>query len=85
MLDNAPVYGHSLAECFKQKYAMSYEKSLLFRFCSADDDRNKIRAINYYFDFIRSGLSEAENDFYLKTKKYFGQDAFVGVHSTWYA
>lgn len=85
MLDNAPVYGYSLAECFKRKYAISYEKSLLFRFCSTDDDRNKVRAINYYFDFIRNGLSATEHDFYLKTKKYFGQDAFVGVHSTWYA
>ena len=85
MLDNAPIYSLGFADTFEQRFGMSYSRSLLYRFCSSDEDQNTVKAINYYFDTVREGLAECECRFYQKTKELYGDDAFVGVHNTWYA
>jgi len=49
------------------------------------EESARIRYINVYHEMIRNHTLKIERYFYAKVKELFGEDAFVGVHPTWYA
>ncbi len=51
----------------------------------ADDPGAQVRAINDFYDLLRARNVEIERCFYDSVKRIWGQDAFVGVHPTWFA
>jgi hypothetical protein len=59
---------------------------LLFdmRYAPADKPEVRIKAINAYFDERLKGPVTVERLFYDYAKKLFGQDAFIGCHSTFH-
>ena len=83
-LDNCPVYSRGLAAAYRKQFGADYMMDTLYRFASASDDPRRIAATNRYFKCFREGIAAAENNFYRQTKKYLGEDAFVGAHNTWY-
>lgn len=83
-LDNCPVYSRGMAAAYKEKYGEDYVTDCLYRYVSSPADPRRIAATNRYFEHLRGGIAAAENAFYRLTKQYLGQQAFVGVHNTWF-
>lgn len=84
-LDNSPIYSKNMDTMYTIHYGNPYLHDLLYRFCSSLTDPRRIRAVNRYFEWLRTGISKAENYFYDSAKKIYGRETFVGVHNTWYA
>jgi len=55
-------------------FAMSY--------CPSGHPEVRIKAVDVYWDFLRSGPSRIENEFYRYSRKVYGDKTFAGIHST---
>ncbi|MDD4107088.1 MAG: hypothetical protein PHH93_00020 [Prolixibacteraceae bacterium] len=83
-MDDCPVYSQGFAEAYREQFGTDYVIDMLYRFVSAPGDPRRIAANNRYFRCLREGIAAAENNFYQQSKQYFGEDAFVGAHNTWF-
>ena len=55
-------------------FAMSY--------CPSGHPEVRIKAVDVYWDFLRSGPLRVENEFYNYSRKVYGDKVFAGIHST---
>ncbi|MHB1452697.1 MAG: hypothetical protein ACYCYM_01910 [Saccharofermentanales bacterium] len=84
--NNSPYFSWSMQKKYCESYHRDYLEDCLNRFIgSAPDDKEQMKAINYYFEFIRKEIVRIERLFYDQGKKIFGSMTFIGVHPTWYA
>lgn len=83
--DRCRLYGVSMSKAYEKKYNSKFFDDVFDSYYLPPDNKKRISAINRYFEFIRSMVTEYETMVYDLTKKYFGKDAFVGVHPTWFA
>ena len=83
-MDNCPIYSRGMYDSYAAKFGRDYITDCLFRYASSNSDPRRIAATNRYFKHLREGIAQAENTFYKQVKRYLGEDAFVGVHNTWF-
>ncbi len=75
----------SIVRLYKEYCGRDLYKDLLYFFCVPKDDAGKsIKYVNDYITVIRRRELEGEQMLYDSAKQYFGQDAFVGCHPTWW-
>ena len=55
-------------------FAMSY--------CLSGHHEVRIKAVDVYWDFLRSGPWRVENEFYRSNRKVYGDKTFAGIQST---
>lgn len=84
--NNSPYFSWAMVQKYKDRYSRDLVLDYLNRFVgSAEDPKEQIKSINYYFELIRLEVVRVETLFYSQGKKLYGKDAFIGVHPTWYA
>jgi hypothetical protein len=52
------------------------------RYCPTGHPEVRIKAIDVYWDFLRTGPLRIENEFYNYSRKTFGDKVFAGIHDT---
>lgn len=85
----APWRGHLAGRAFGQRFrqvtGMDLTRTLFdTRFAPAGHPEVRIRAIDRYWDFLRSGPLEEERDFYNYSRQVFGARNFAGIHNTFH-
>ena len=78
-------YSESMASAYYKKYGRKLIADMFLMGTAQKgktSERKKI--INDYNDLIRQRNVEIETDFYNATKDYYGSNAFVATHSTWW-
>lgn len=80
----------SVSDAFAAKYAAQFpgcsleEDFFHLQYAPADNPALRIAAVNRYFTVYRSITEKNDRDMYEITKEFFGDDAFYGVHPTWW-
>lgn len=78
-------YSAGMAKSYKERYGASLDKDILyFRHINPEWEEKSYETVNRYFENMRLRIAEIEKGHYELTKEYFGEDAFVGVHPTWW-
>ena len=78
-------YSNAMAEAYKEETGMSLEKTMFdARYAPEGKPEVRIKAINYYMNFMRKGALRVENAVYKKSREIFGSDIFNGIHSTYH-
>lgn len=81
----SPWYSLALQNLYAETTGRDLIKDyLVMRYAPEGSDESRIVAINEYTDLIRQVTVSFEDRYYEACKEYFGEDAFVGVHPTWY-
>ena len=81
-----PWYSDSFAEYYSERTGSDLVLDFLNTLVApSGDDAAQIAAINDYYDALRARNVEVEQFFYDSVKRIWGDDAFVGVHPTWFA
>jgi len=75
--------GKAFQSHFEAATGMNLPETLFAtRYCPAGHPEVRIKAIDKYWDFLRSGPPRIEDEFYKYSRKVFGDKNFAGVHST---
>ena len=78
-------YSRGMVEKYEKYCGRKFLDDLPYFYYSPEGELDKsIRTVNAYFDVIRQQTVKGEQTLYDLTKKYFGKDAFVGCHPTWW-
>jgi hypothetical protein len=78
-------YSTAMAQEYTRVTGNSLEKTLFDgRYAPEGKPEVRIRAINEYMEFMRTGALRVENAVYLKSKEIFGQNIFNGIHNTYH-
>ena len=66
-------------------YAGDMTDDLLYMFYTKNGEESRsLRAVNSYHRVLRAVMRQNDEDMYAITKEILGQDAFYGVHPTWW-
>ena len=77
--------GDALAAKFEQAAGMPLEQALFdCRFAPAGHPEVRIRAIDEYWDFLRQGPLDVEQEFYRYSRQVFGDKTLAGIHNTYH-
>jgi hypothetical protein len=84
-----PWRGHIAGRAFGEQFEKATGRPLtqtLFetRYAPAGHPDVRIRAINIYWDFLRSGPLRIENEFYRSSRQVFGPKMLAGIHNTFH-
>ena len=75
--------GNSFQAKFEASTRMKLPESLFaMSYCPSGHPEARIKAIDTYWDFLRSGPVRIENEFYSYSRKVYGDKLFSGIHST---
>ncbi len=78
-------YSTAMAAAWQSEKGHSLEKTLFdARYAPEGKPEVRMRAINEYMDFMRTGALRVEKAVYLKSKEIFGQAIFNGIHNTYH-
>jgi len=78
-------YSTAMAQEYTRVTGNSLEKTLFDgRYAPEGKPEVRIRAINEYMEFMRTGALRVENAVYQKSKEIFGQNIFNGIHNTYH-
>ena len=77
--------GNAFAAHFRQSTGQDLNKVLFdTRYAPAGHPEVRIRAINIYWDFLRTGPLRIEREFYNYSRQVFGDKTFAGIHNTYH-
>ena len=77
--------GHAFSERFRATAGMDLTRALFdTRYAPQGHPEVRIRAIDQYWDFLRSGPLDEERDFYIYSRQVFGDKTFAGIHDTFH-
>lgn len=77
--------GRAFGERFHQATGMDLTRTLLdARYAPAGHPEVRIRAIDRYWEFLRSGPLEEERDFFNYSRQVFGVKTLAGIHNTFH-
>lgn len=87
LLGNPPWRGLFAGEAFQKRFEAATEMKLpetLFAmsYCPKGHPEVRIKAIDVYWDFLRTGPLRIENEFYNYSRKIYGGQDFAGIHDT---
>ncbi|WP_263367405.1 hypothetical protein [Edaphobacter bradus] len=87
LLGNPPWRGLFAGEAFQARFEASTgmklpETLLAMRYSPSGHPEVRIRAIDKYWDFLRTGPQRIEMEFNNYSKKVFGETTFAGIHNT---
>ena len=87
LLGNPPWRGLFAGKAFQADFEAETRMKLpetLFAmsYCPSGHPDVRIKAIDVYWDFVRSGPLRVENEFYRYSRKVYGNKIFAGIHST---
>lgn len=78
-------YSNAMADAYKKKYAQPLDKVLFYtRYAPAGKPEVRMKAINYYMDFMREGALRVETAVYKRSKEILGNHIFTGIHNTYH-
>ena len=78
-------FSTAMAQEFTRTTGNSLEKTLFDgRYAPEGKPEVRIRAINEYMEFMRTGPLRVENAVYNKSREIFGQNIFNGIHNTYH-
>ncbi len=78
-------FSEGMCKRYNERYKADLKYDLLYFWHMEEGNEAKsLRIVNQYHENIRLRLAEIEGHLYDSTKKYFGEDAFVGAHPTWW-
>ena len=78
-------YSEGMRKRYFERYNSDLNNDLLyFWHMEENNDGKSIKVVNQYFDNTRTLMAEIDEIIYELTKEYFGYDAFVGTHATWW-
>ena len=78
-------YSTAMAREFTRATGNSLEKTLFDgRYAPERKPEVRIRAINEYMEFMRTGALRVENAVYNKSREIFGKNIFSGIHNTYH-
>lgn len=78
-------YSDDTAKLYNDYFGRDLKEDLLyFHYSPIGDIGKSIDAVNTYIRTLRRREAEGEEMVYNLTKRYFGKDAFVGCHPTWW-
>ncbi|MGH9598634.1 MAG: hypothetical protein ACRD27_02120, partial [Terracidiphilus sp.] len=77
--------GRAFAAHFRQSTGKPLTKILFeTRYAPAGHPEVRIRAIDLYWDFLRTGPLRIEREFYNYSRQVFGDKTFAGIHNTFH-
>lgn len=77
--------GRAFAERFRAATGMDLTRTLFdTRYAPQGHAEVRIRAIDQYWDFLRSGPLQSERDFYNYSRQVFGDKNLAGIHDTFH-
>lgn len=77
--------GHAFAAKFQQAAGKDLTQTLFeTRYAPQGHPEVRIRAIDEYWDFLRKGPLEIEQEFYSYSREVFGPKNFAGIHNTFH-
>jgi hypothetical protein len=77
--------GHAFARRFRAATGMDLTRTIFdTRYAPKGHPEVRIRAINRYWDFLRTGPLDEERDFFKYSRKAFGEKNFAGIHDTFH-
>ncbi|MGH9343369.1 MAG: hypothetical protein ACRD19_06385 [Terriglobia bacterium] len=75
--------GKAFQAHFEASTGMKLPETLFaMRYCPTGHPEVRIKAIDVYWDFLRTGPLRIENEFYNYSRKVFGDKVFAGIHDT---
>jgi hypothetical protein len=75
--------GKAFQAHFEAATGMKLPETLFaMRYCPAGHPEVRIKAIDVYWDFLRTGPLRIENAFYNYSRKVYGDKTFAGIHDT---
>jgi hypothetical protein len=78
-------YSISMDSAFRKKTGNPLDKALFDgRYAPIGKPEVRMKAINTYMDFMRSGVIRVENAVYKMNKAVFGKQSFAGIHNTYH-
>ncbi len=78
-------YSDEQKQVFKNKYDVDFDRMLFdMRYAPEGNDGVRIRAINMYFDNLRTPIIAEENRIADYAKKLFGEEIYVSAHNTFH-
>ena len=78
-------YSISMDSVYRKLTGTPLDKTLFDgRYAPTGKPEVRIKAINTYMDFMRSGVIRVENAVYKKNKAVFGKQSFAGIHNTYH-
>lgn len=78
-------YSDSMSLVYEKRYGESLIDNLLyFWYTQKGNEGKSIRTVNNYVENIRIRCAEIEKNLYDLTKEFFGDDAYVLAHPTWW-
>ena len=78
-------YSNAMAAAFLKATGKSLDQTLFdARYAPAGQPEIRMKAINQYMDFMRTGALRVEKQVNLKSKEIFGQAIFNGIHNTYH-
>lgn len=81
-----PWYSEGMARAARMRTGRDFVQDCFSMvWVPTDNHALRTRAINDYYALIRHRMRDIETRFYERVKTFWGPDAFVGVHPTWYA
>jgi len=82
----SPWYSENMAKAYESFCGRNLLLDIFMnQFAPEGEAGEQVKAIEYYYEFIRGRVVEIENWFYEEVKRRWGREAFVGVHPTWFA
>jgi hypothetical protein len=89
MVPTTPWRGHFAGKAFRERFEQATGRPLtqtLFETCYAPvgHPEVRIRAIDEYWDFLRKGPLDVENEFFNYSRQVFGDRNFAGIHNTFH-
>lgn len=87
LLGNPPWRGLFAGKGFQARFEASTgtklpEALFAMSYAPAGQPEKRIKAIDEYWDFVRSGPLRIENEFYQHARQVYGDKVFAGIHST---
>ena len=78
-------YSISMDSAYRKLTGNPLDKALFDgRYAPTGKPEVRMKAINVYMDFMRSGVIRVENAVYKKNKEVFGKQSFAGIHNTYH-
>lgn len=87
LLGNPPWRGLFAGKAFQTRFEASAgmklpETIFAMSYSPSGHPEVRIKAVDVYWDFLRSGPLRIENEFYSFSRKVYGDHVFAGIHST---
>lgn len=87
LLGNPPWRGLFAGKGFQARFEASTglklpETLFAMSYAPAGQPEKRVKAIDVYWDFVRSGPLRIENEFYQRAREVYGDKVFAGIHST---